>query len=101
MNDKIKLAEAIGYVNSVGPRGFETFGKGWYDPDGNWSVTLDFDPENDANDDYAVLEGVRSKGQSVLLAYAAAWPRGGTPYAWRYKIGDYYRAYRAALKALE
>jgi len=70
MNDRDirRLAEAVGYEFVDDPdamtlRGVPAglFGSDgvWISPRGDMSVTLDFDPENDANDDYVVLEFLR------------------------------------------
>jgi len=74
MNDRIKLAEAMGSVPSC-----------------DWST---FDPFNNANDDYAVLEWMRKEmPHNQWLKVQKHW----TP-AWLYQIGDYARA---ALKVID
>ena len=88
MSDRIKkLAEAMGWVNSIGPRGFESHGKGWYSPTCDWSVELSFDPFTDANDDYAVLEWMRVKYEpdEIELAFDHI----GYGHRWAYDVGTY------------
>ena len=88
MTDRIKLAEAMGWHKN---------------PDsGSWSYRVNFpdvkyahyehelpDPENDANDDYAVLEWMRAQGGDYHHAIKFS--------ALNYRIGDYARA---ALKVM-
>ena len=106
MNDRIKLAEAMGYKPYP-----DADTPCWWSPDGLTihPLTDEFphlpplpDPEHDANDDYAVLEWMREKG----LQDANTWtkfvdtlndfPEMGLKVA--YQIGDYARA---ALRAID
>jgi hypothetical protein len=91
MNDRIRLAEAMGWEHNKGwPVPYD--GDWWKSPDGNLSVTLDFDPYTDANDDYAVLEWMRLNGAENM---PDDFPHSRQAY---YKIGDYARA---ALKVID
>ncbi|KKL60018.1 hypothetical protein LCGC14_2209480 [marine sediment metagenome] len=77
--DRIQLAEAIG-----GP-----IWEAYIDP-GKHPECVDLpDPENDANDDYAVLEWMREHHRAELRR---ACNDLGKSYAWNYQIGDYARA---------
>ena len=82
MNDRIKLAEAMG------PRYTAS------------RTAINFDPFTDANDDYAVLEWMRSKyGSNRLgLALARLQPSRSKDLSKNYEIGDYARA---ALKVIK
>ncbi len=107
MNDKIRLAEAMGWVlEHDGPIRL------WTAPNGAKGIlTIDLpDPFTDANDDYAVLEWARKqwKGKTTGLVYKDrnSWHKFKLaltvgPFAWRngtgYQIGDYTRA---ALKVI-
>jgi len=83
MNDRIKLAEAMGSVPSC-----------------DWST---FDPFTDANDDYAVLEWMRDNSRRMgFPGYVGALSdvmekRLAASHAANYRIGDYARA---ALKVI-
>ena len=95
MDDRIKLAEAMG----------------WTLEDGWWQPPLDKgshnrhsedelpDPENDPTADYAVLEWMRVLDETGMrddyLAFMAFIEQ--LPENWRYQIGDYARA---ALKVI-
>jgi len=67
----IRLAEWMGWVHTyddkpVGmimdpPDGW------WLSPDGGWSVTLDFDPYEDANDCEALISKLTSMGWNVEI----------------------------------
>jgi len=87
MNDKdrIKLAEAIGLVTTIGEvtevHEFKQLPRNW-------------DPFTDANDDYAVLEWMRKPDNWLRFAFKLASDNVGS----NYKIGDYARA---ALKVLD
>ena len=69
----IRLAEWMGWVHTyddkpVGmimdpPDGW------WLSPDGGWSVTLDFDPYEDANDCEALIERLRYCGHEVEFRF--------------------------------
>lgn len=103
MNDRIKLAEARGYrrhkYSSV-PM--------WESPSqeitvknkptivhGPWLRENELpDPENDANDDYAVLEWILKDDKPFNMAMIKhlEWS------AWEYKVGDFARA---ALKVID
>ena len=111
MNEaRIKLAEAMGWEwdESIRPRDFEGYPGWccWVKPDGDKWFAADAmpDPENDANDDYAVLEWVRKQIFSKRMQFSAklgeilqnienedysvAWPDAVI----RYQTGDYARA---------
>ena len=102
MTDRIKLAEAMGWV-SDDTKTVHDLGDGyptqrtsfhWSHPDHErkrFAHELP-DPENDANDDYAVLEWmlVKTPDASHGRIYLGN--------KWDYKIGDYARA---ALKVIE
>ena len=85
MTDRIKLAEAMGAKLDYKDRTIDFL---W--PDGRRQHN--FDPENDANDDYAVLEWmlVKTPDASHGRIYLGN--------KWDYKIGDYARA---ALKVID
>ncbi len=82
---RIKLAEAIGWKLGI-HEGYEQFGEMWSGPN-SLSVTLDFDPFTDANDDYAVLEWTRTQTIVWQVKFAAE-----IGHSSDYKIGDYARA---------
>ncbi len=73
MNDRIKLAEAMGFLM------------------GDSYKELNFDPFADANDDYAVLEWMRNHEHPEWFVDEL---RGGDKSLspWHYFIGDYARA---------
>ena len=96
MSDRIKLAEAMGwkptssYTNVAG----EVDVTRWRTPDGVMGQRIEDlpDPENDANDDYAVLEWMRGaevNGEFFTVLKSES--------MWAYEIGDYARA---ALKVI-
>ena len=90
MSDRIKLAEAMGWLR------IKRMTAGcWFSPDGtpngDW---VNFDPFTDANDDYAVLEWFRSGGNIGRCEYPD-WGAYGSLDS--YQIGDYARA---ALKVI-
>lgn len=106
---RIKLAEAMGWThtNDEKPAGMlmDPAAGWWRSPDGGWSVSLDFYPFTDANDDYACLEWMRDSDRSdftdstygrFLRAMSDnIWVPHRPPYNdqwWNYKIGDYARA---------
>jgi len=100
MSDRIKLAEAMGwkpmssYTNVAGEV------TRWRTPDGAMGQRIDDlpDPENDANDDYAVLEWMRAIEEEGLdrdllhMQFASQ-----LVHQYEYQIGDYARA---ALKVI-
>ncbi len=90
MNDRIRLAEAMGWFKDYDdPNVWHELGD---NPDGPCKVLPD--PENDANDDYAVLEWMRkdiTTKEFNEFRVMTEWP------VYRYQIGDYARA---ALKVL-
>jgi len=99
MNDRIKLAEAMGWkiISHDFPEGPMT-----RTVDGVVQIRkLPPDPENNANDDYAVLEWMRDKFfEGGILRYGE-WTKAINsviPYSRDYRIGDYARA---ALKVIE
>ena len=105
-NDRIKLAEAMGWTH-LAKR------VGWWMPPGVpestqcWSGADELpDPFTDANDDYAVLEWMRTQylWQDIKSEFyslrehteSVKWLSGR--YTWNYQIGDYARA---ALKVID
>jgi len=107
MNERIKLAEAMGWIAVTENRWVheECKGKGpldWDDRDAKYDFELP-DPFTDANDDYAVLERMRSdyrwqKFKNELVnarKIDAKWH--GSQYTWNYQIGDYARAALAVI----
>ncbi len=105
MNDRIKLAEAMGWKFEEVDHEYRYCYKR---PDGHRDAfrikeaydTVIPDPENDANDDYAVLEWARDYTELTPLG-SVSWPildvMGGALQI-NYQIGDYARA---ALKVIE
>ena len=99
MSDRIKLAEAMGWVNLCDD---PTKNLRWELPNGQANFSP-FDPFTDANDDYAVLEHFRCRlgGWDKFkdeLFYLHCTEKGEHGIkSWNYKIGDYARA---ALKVL-
>ena len=105
MKDRIKLAEAMGWVVCRD-------GKGYHPNDAGKNIRLQIpDPFTDANDDYAVLEWMRDSSRDdytdtqwgAFLRVMAdwVWQPNSAPFSdqwWTYKIGDYARA---ALKVIE
>lgn len=105
MNDRIKLCEAMGWIPQPNePNGEPVWLKG---PDGEDPYYLYElpDPFTDANDDYAVLEWMRSvrdecnpipddPGWKQWLLFLSADQFNGL----NYQIGDYARAALAAIK---
>ncbi len=102
MIDRIKLAEAMGWIHETGG------GRDWYHPSDNRSRCFANqlpDPETDANDDYAVLEWMRDfadadepkllRAERALNQLQADAMR---DWALGYEIGDYARA---ALRVIE
>ncbi len=88
MNDRIKLAEAMGQPIKDSVMYF------------GHKFTL-FDPFTDANDDYAVLEWMRGRKEDLSdPEWGADWYKFSKEigYGCWYKIGDYARA---ALKVIE
>lgn len=99
MNDRIKLAEAMGW--RLDPdldfiQGSHT--NYWLSPDANVTRVSEAlpDPFTDANDDYAVLEWMRSHGTDYQPPSNKFSGELFNP-QWHYQIGDYARA---ALKVL-
>ena len=100
MNDRIKLAEAMGWASAGDPDG----NVWWSAPPTKYPESYCFDtdelpdPFTDANDDYAVLEWMRNNATWVVgdetdkFFDQLEW---GT---WEYEIGDYARA---ALKVIQ
>jgi hypothetical protein len=86
MIDRIKLAEAMGLD------GFEHGDIFYIRQEGFNTPLLRFDPFTDANDDYAVLEWMRS----ILADSRDRELTAG--FKWTYQIGDYARA---ALKVID
>ena len=88
MNDRIKLAEAMGWIK-VGPLSGDYSGN----PPGTsgWPSPIP-DPFTNANDDYAVLEWMRKDGPNEAMDHFLFW------HPQDYQVGDYARA---ALKVLE
>ena len=107
MNDRIKLAEAMGWISTsshTSPDGVKESYR-WRDPEtgtaGNTELDLP-DPFTDANDDYAVLEWMRARPELILTLPAkfteVVNSRLDDTNMWNYCLGDYARA---ALKVLE
>ena len=105
MNDRIKLAEAMGWTRSpnlIDPQVWHPPGES-VDEAGWWFEYMLPDPFTDANDDYAVLEWILSDG--------SVWPKVSDElttvfidrdeyhelHVTAYRIGDYARA---ALKVI-
>jgi len=111
MDDRIKLAEAMGWKHTAPSEGGITDKKLWHweirDPDKRiaWYPHELPDPENDANDDYAVLEWMRqtyehNSKERMLFGIYLAEQFGVTKEKLNflnYQIGDYARA---ALKVI-
>ena len=99
MNDRIKLAEAVGWTTRPNEPNGEPV---WFGPvdegDGPYYLYELPDPFTDANDDYAVLEWARNEGAVIWLDFSANLQEVGQEYSAAYGIGDYARA---ALKALK
>ena len=96
MNDRIKLAEAMGWQ--------EAFKGAWIKPgasDDSYAYGALPDPFTDANDDYAVLEWMRGKyaGNEDDTPWDSEWFtfKDALGNAIDYEIGDYARA---ALKVI-
>ena len=92
MNDRIKLAEAMGWewCQDV-DQPFSEKGQ-WRNASGAWLARtkkeeLPFDPFTDANDDYAVLKWIR---QQHFVTYFTAYLE--NEYTQDYQIGDFARA---------
>ncbi len=105
MNDRIRLAEAMGWVEWHGigdyPRTWRLYGPGGL----SWTERKLHelpDPETDANDDYAVLEWARKewngKGQWANFVYALGQGNINRSTKHHYQRGDYARA---ALKVID
>ncbi len=101
--DRIRLAEARGWLwhqptdnrkklfdNGMGRWEFKGMFRDW-----STKEELPFDPENDANDDYAVLEWMRKQKSDLgVQDFAFTWTKFSKllgHHCW-YKIGDYARA---------
>jgi hypothetical protein len=98
MNDRTKLAEAMGWKEHHGignyPRQWRIQGPGY-----SWCEYSEDDlpnPFTDANDDYAVLEWMRSDAMYVTAAYPKfcdqLYVGLGRGKVWKYEIGFYARA---------
>ncbi len=109
MNDRIKLAEAMGWTRRVAANptilGLAEGSVRWHTPSGAICaavIDLPFDPRTDANDDYAVLEWAKTQDADFQYKFQMAlhdlttdkWFSGSS---WNYTIGDYARA---ALKVI-
>ena len=100
MNDRIKLAEAMGWkLKRKSHRGFggqPIERRVWHNPEGITYRGIKLpDPFTDANDDYAVLEWMR---ENHRVEMRRAYNDLGTSYQWNYKIGN---NARAALKVID
>jgi len=100
-DDRITLAEAMGWTQITKRRlASRSLNKRWLtgrSPDQKterWGVKQIPDPENDANDDYAVLEWINSH---TSFSFREPYWNAMTHRIWSYKIGDYARA---ALKVI-
>jgi len=102
MNDRIKLAEAMGWTWET-PGGDEL--PRWCRPDGSHASPITvcrekvsppaFNPFTDANDDYAVLEWMRNGDHSLFVALQLDLTQA------EYQIGDYARAALKVMSATE
>ncbi len=94
MNDRIKLAKAMFPDLFVSEKWLSE-----RQADGSRGPNIKRlpDPENDANDDYAVLEWMRNTSDKWSEFESALTLHAGDPFVWCYQIGDYARA---ALKVL-
>ena len=94
---QIKLAGAMGWRKNVPPEA-----AGWWTHDATKQHRVGPpDPENDANDDYAVLKWARSDTERFSDFKDAMYELGGNmrtkSWVWQYELGDYARA---ALKVI-
>lgn len=109
MNDRIKLAEAMGW-KLIEEADADYYQWTWFKPDGSSSgvamsskdggLSVLPDPFTDANDDYAVLEHVRNSIDEPrftdfrdALRDMISDEGGARQYSWRYQTGDWSRAY--------
>lgn len=110
MNDRIRLAEAMGWtINEamkVKPDFAPAYTRRGYMVTPKGDLRYNFDPFTDANDDYAVLEWMRENWQGKEGHYGH-WHQTALSLWWRwdeyavvvpYQIGDYARA---ALKVID
>lgn len=103
MNDRIKLAEAMGWTNIrmkyVAMDG-QSYPFGCVPRNVNDKHLKEQipDPYTNANDDYAVLEWLRAEDNKPWQYTLSQLDYGTRRYKWDYQIGDYARA---ALRALE
>ena len=110
IKDRIRLAEAMGWIHTTGWSENPMSGKQPFD---HWSQRggkvygyLPFNPFTDANDDYAVLEWMR-RGDGPATTYAKFKDafRGRyvdlVPRWYLYEVGDYARAALKVLAATE
>ena len=101
--DRIKLAEAMGWHQfndhwqppSISPEECQRLHDGRYHI--NWAAYGLPDPFTDANDDYAVLEWMRSLGLNDSSVVKMDDAYNALPEKGLYKVGDYARA---ALKVI-
>ena len=110
MNDRIKLAEAMGWKWDESPNQFAPgMGRWWFkgmckDWGTKEQLSSYFDPFTDANDDYAVLKFARMAWKPAhTMESHHKWPTFvanlRTPD--RYQIGDYARAALAVIETTD
>ncbi len=90
-NNKVKLAEFVGWDKVVFSIPGEPDRVFWHHPQKGIFTHVPPDPFTDANDDYAVLEWMRRHAHDYG-------PMMSKHSAWLYQIGDYARA---ALKVIQ
>jgi len=86
MKDRIKLAEAMGWVLQKGVN------QSLWIPPENYNGARIYqlpDPENDANDDYAVLEWAKKQDEEFWGKFCVALTDvvGNYAYLWEYHVG--------------
>ena len=86
MNDRIKLALAVGWKAET-HNGITS----WFNRSNNKAFCDLPDPFTDANDDYAVLEWMLSQDADTQRRFRKAIAHEGY-FKWDYKVGDYARA---------
>ena len=93
MSDRIKLAEAMGWMRWEHPNRTHL---AWTHPDTDKLAALERglpDPFTDANDDYSVLTWMRNGDMSDFSDFCdELYVAVGRGKIWKYQIGDYARA---------
>lgn len=87
MNDRIKLAEAMGWtLSKEAPTGWigEYPEEWWKSPSGNWNSSLPFDPYTDANDCHALITHLNESGWIVNVD----WSSEHSVKVWRFRNPD-------------